>query len=264
MRLTCSVAVVTVTIVRIATFNILNGRSPGDGQVDVERYRHAVRLLDTDLLGLQEVDLNQPRSRHVDLTAIAAQVMGVAEHRFVAALVGDPDATWSAATGDEPPDAAAYGVAFLSRYPVLAWRTIRLAGAPVPVPRRSHRRRLPIWVRDEPRVAVVAEVDSPLGRLDVVTTHLSFLRLWNRRQLRSLLTGLGSPSNPVVLMGDLNMGPGPAGRISRMRSLARAPTFPAWAPRGQIDHILTNGRMEADGESVRLPMSDHRALVVEL
>jgi endonuclease/exonuclease/phosphatase family metal-dependent hydrolase len=249
---------------RIATFNILSGRSPEDDQVDEERYRRAIHLLDADLLGLQEVDRNQPRSRHADLTAIAADVMGAAEHRFVAALAGTPGATWSAATGDEQPDSAAYGVAFLSRYPVLGWRTIRLPGAPVPVPHRFHGRRLPTWVRDEPRVAVVAEVDSPRGRLDVVTTHLSFLRPWNGRQLRLLLAGLDPTPNPVLLMGDLNMGPGPAGRISRMRSLAQAPTFPAPEPREQIDHILTNGGMEAEGEAVRLPMSDHRALVALL
>jgi hypothetical protein len=62
--------------VRIATFNILSGRSPEDGQVDEDRFRAAVRRLDADLLGLQEVDRNQPRSGHADLTVIAAEVMG--------------------------------------------------------------------------------------------------------------------------------------------------------------------------------------------
>ena len=103
---------------RIATFNILSGRSSADDQVDTERFTQAVTSLDADILGLQEVDRNQPRSRHADLTAIAAEAMEAPEHRFVAALRGTPGATWSAATGEEQPDDAAYGVALLSRYPV--------------------------------------------------------------------------------------------------------------------------------------------------
>ena len=39
--------------------------------------------------------------------------MGATEHRFVAALAGTPGATWMAATGEEQPDSAAYGIASL-------------------------------------------------------------------------------------------------------------------------------------------------------
>jgi endonuclease/exonuclease/phosphatase family metal-dependent hydrolase len=250
---------------RIATFNILSGRSPEDDEVDEDRFRAAVRRLDADLLGLQEVDRNQPRSRHADLTAIAAEAMEAPHHVFVAALAGMPGATWSAATGDEHPASAAYGIAFLSRYAVLGWRTVRLPPAPVSIPHRFRGQFLPDWVRDEPRVAVVAEVDTPHGRLDVVTTHLSFLRPWNRRQLRHLLRGLDRTERPMVLMGDLNMGPRPAGRITGLTSLAAGATFPARAPREQIDHILASRELgPAHGAAMELPMSDHRALYADL
>ena len=250
---------------RIATFNILSGRSPADDQVDEDRYRRAVRVIDADLLGLQEVDRNQPRSQHADLTAIAAEEMGAVAHRFVAALAGTPGTTWSAATGDEQPDSAAYGIAFLSRYDVVGWRVVRLPGAPVPIPHRFHGRRLPTWVRDEPRTAVVAEVATPGGRLDVVNTHLSFLRPWNLRQLRLLGAALEPRTRPLVLLGDLNMGPRPAARVTGMRPLARGATFPAGAPREQLDHILaTDDVGPARGTVLELPMSDHRALVADL
>jgi endonuclease/exonuclease/phosphatase family metal-dependent hydrolase len=250
---------------RIATFNILSGRSPEDGRVDERRFTEAIAMLDADLLGLQEVDRNQPRSQHADLTALAAEAMGAPEHRFVAALAGTPGSTWSAATGDEQPDAAAYGVAFLSRYPVLGWEVVRLPPVPARTPHLFHGRRLPEWVRDEPRVAVMAQVDTPAGPLRVVTTHLTFLPWWNGRQLRLLLRALGAPGHdPLVLLGDLNMGRRPAERITRMRPLVTGLTFPAASPTEQIDHVLVRGDLAATGGPVALPMSDHRALVAEV
>ncbi len=255
---------------RIATFNILHGRSPGDDHVDVDRFGSAVRELDADLLGLQEVDRNQPRSRHADLTAAAAEAMGAVEHRFVAALAGTPGSTWFAATGEEQPDAAAYGVAFLSRFPVLGWQVVRLPPVPVRVPMRFRGRWQPEWVRDEPRVAVLADVDSPVGRLTVVTTHLSFLRWWNVRQLRLLMRAARGwaalDRSRLVLLGDLNMGPTRAGSITGLRALAEGATFPVDAPVEQIDHILTDDlAWVAERDAVlRLPVSDHRALAVDV
>jgi endonuclease/exonuclease/phosphatase family metal-dependent hydrolase len=250
---------------RIATFNILNGRSPADDVVDVGRFRAAITEIDADLLGLQEVDRNQPRSAHADLTAIAAEAMRAPHHLFVAAIAGSPGTTWSAATGDEQPDAAAYGVAFLSRHPVVGWQVVRLPAAPLPVPHRFHGRRLPDWVRDEPRVALVAEVETPRGRVDAITTHLSFLSPWNRRQLRLITRALPADGHPTVILGDLNMGRRPAERITGMRPLATGHTFPADDPRVQLDHILSDGQLAAAaGGPLTLPMSDHRALVADV
>src|SRR4051812_25868552 len=101
---------------RLATFNILHGRSMSDDRVDVDRLAAAVATLDADVLALQEVDRDQPRSHLADLTAVAAEAMGAVSHRFVAALSGTPGATWMAATEDDVPGTASYGVALLSRY----------------------------------------------------------------------------------------------------------------------------------------------------
>ena len=88
---------------RLVTFNILGGRSPGEDKVDVPRFAAAVRALQPDVLALQEVDRGQDRTQHADLTAVAASAMDAIDHRFVAALTGTPGATWTAATGDEHP-----------------------------------------------------------------------------------------------------------------------------------------------------------------
>jgi endonuclease/exonuclease/phosphatase family metal-dependent hydrolase len=249
---------------RLVTFNILNGRALHDEQVDDDVLRAAVRDLDPDVLALQEVDRNQPRSNWHDLTAIAAEAMGAQQHRFVAALAGSPGATWEAATGEEQPDAAAYGIALLSRYPVSGWNVVRLPTIPFPTPIRFAGRALPTMVRDEPRVAVAATLDCPAGPVTVATTHLSFVNWWNGRQLRHLVASLQSLPRPMLLTGDLNMGVERAERISGMTSLARHPTFPAVDPHEQLDHVLADRPLPARTEVRRLPLSDHLALVVDL
>ncbi|WP_345713351.1 endonuclease/exonuclease/phosphatase family protein [Kineococcus glutinatus] len=252
---------------RVATFNILHGRSPVDGRVDLDRFAAAVKALDADVLGLQEVDRDQPRSFGADLTAVAAEAMGAPEHQFVAALAGTPGATWMAATGDEQPGSASYGIALLSRLPVHSWETIRLPAPPTRMPVRFSGRRWPVLAQDEPRVAVAAVVDGPQGPLTVVTTHLSFVPRWNTWQLRRLVRALSSCCpEPLLLTGDLNMETDASVRTSGLRPLAHAPTFPAEAPVRQLDHVLARGDV---GEVVSVsapeaPMSDHRPLVVDL
>jgi endonuclease/exonuclease/phosphatase family metal-dependent hydrolase len=250
---------------RVATFNILHGRSPVDDRVDIDRYAEAVRTLDADVLALQEVDRNQPRSANADLTAVAAEAMGAVEHRFVAALSGSPGATWMAATGDEQPDATAYGIALLSRRPVSSWEILRLGKPPTPVPMRFNGRRRPELVRDEPRVAVGARIEGPTGELMVLNTHLSFVWWWGRRQLRQVVSAQEGCER-VVLLGDLNMGPAAARRITGMRPLVSGATFPAQHPIEQLDHVLARGDV-GRVETCRiheLPMSDHRAMSVDL
>lgn len=254
-----------VWTMRVATFNILHGRSPADDRVDVDRFATAVAALDADVLALQEVDRNQPRSANADLTAVAAEAMGAQEHRFVAALSGSPGATWIAATGEEQPDAAAYGIALLSRYPVTAWEVVRLPPPPTPVPMWFRGGRLPELVRDEPRVAVAAQVQGPDRLLTVANAHLSFVGWWGRRQLRQVMASLEA-SKDLLLAGDLNMAPDPAVRLTGMTPLVTAETFPVEAPREQLDHLLARGQVgRLRGSSVHaLPLSDHRALSVDL
>jgi len=251
---------------RLATFNILHGRSPADGRVDVPRFRDAIASLDADVLGLQEVDRDQPRSGGADLTAVAAEAMGAVAHRFVAALSGTPGATWMAATGQEQPGSAAYGIALLSRHPVASWQVVRLPELRGRVPVWFRGRRRPVLVTDEPRVAVVADVEAPAGRVTVAVTHLSFVPGWNVVQLRRLVRATAPVPGPVVVMGDLNLTGGRPARLTRMRPLASAPTFPVEHPDRQLDHVLARGGLRATGpaRAPALALSDHRPLLVDV
>src|SRR6478609_8084139 len=249
---------------RMATFNILHGRSVHDGVVHRDRLVDAIRELAPDILALQEVDLDQPRSGMADLTAVAAAAMGAQSHRFVAAISGTPGATWMAATGREQPGTAAYGIALLSRFLVDSWQVVHLPRIPARFPMYLPGPRRVQVVHEEPRAAMVARFDTPLGPLTVANTHLSFVPGWNRVQLRRLMRDLRGFPGPRVLMGDLNMTPPAPSRWTRMRSLGEASTFPADEPCHQLDHILTDDRtLRVDGCSApRLPVSDHRALVI--
>lgn len=251
---------------RLATFNILHGRSVHDGAVELDRLAASVKQLDADVLALQEVDCDQPRSGMTDLTAVAAEAMGAISHRFVAAISGTPGATWMAATGEEQPGTATYGIALLSRFPAESWQVVRLPRIPTRFPMYlpgPHRVQV---VHEEPRAAVIARLDSPLGPLTVANTHLSFVPGWNRVQLRSLIRDLRGFEGPRVLMGDLNMTPPAPRRWTGLWPLAEAPTFPAEAPERQLDHILTDDpTLQVDDcRAPELPISDHRALVVDV
>jgi endonuclease/exonuclease/phosphatase family metal-dependent hydrolase len=250
---------------RVATFNILHGRTVGDG-VDPQRLRDCVRRLNPDVLALQEVDCDQARSCRADLTALAAEAMGAVEHRFVAAISGTPGAKWMAASGDEQPGTAAYGIALLSRFPVASWQVVRLPRIPMRFPRYLPGRNRVMIVDEEPRAAVIAQLDTPLGPLTVANTHLSFVPGWNRHQLRGLVHDLRGFPGSRLLIGDLNMTPRAVRRWSAMRPLAVAETFPAAAPDRQLDHILTDDRTLRGGvtEAEPMPISDHRPLVVDL
>jgi len=258
--------------VRIATWNVLSGRDPATMAFDAEVFARCVRTLDADLLALQEVDRAQPRSGGVDLAEMAAAAMGAVETRFAPALVGQPP-HWQPAAHVDGPDPGdpggssgpAYGIALLSRIPVRSWQAVRLSPLAIRVPHAERGAGWPRLVRDEQRVAIIADLETLEGPVRVVATHLSFLRVSQGRQLREVLRHLQGGPARAILMGDLNMGPRRVARLTGLNPLVLAPTFPAWEPRRQLDHVLGVGvRLAAQGRAVALPLSDHRALVAEM
>lgn len=280
---------------RLATFNLLHGRTPADGVVSPERLQDAVAALDADVLALQEVDHEQPRSGQVDQTALAAAAAGARDARFVPAVVGTPGVAWRPAeVHDVPGGAPTYGIGLVSRLPVAHWRRIELGTSPATLPLLVDARR-PAFVRDEPRLALAAVLAPPSPVGTVVATHLSFAPGFNVVQLARLARAVRDLPEPVVLLGDLNLpGPVPAAVLrwsasgapappravpqrwsasgaaappQRWHPLARAATFPSERPRVQFDHVLARAAAAPtvrEARAVATPVSDHRALVVEL
>lgn len=237
------------------------------------RLVEACSSLDADVLALQEIDRAQVRSGGVDQTAAVAAGMGAVAWRFQPALIGEPGATWRAATdgdtggGDADTGvASAYGVGLVSRLPVRAWHVVRLRAArvrsPVMVP--GGRGRF-ILLPDEPRVAVAAEVETRAGLILVATAHLSFVPGWNVVQLRAVTRDLAGRGMPCVLLGDLNMPGGVPAAVTGWRALAHVRTFPGAKPSLQIDHALGHGMLPVvrRAEARAMGLSDHRAMVLD-
>jgi endonuclease/exonuclease/phosphatase family metal-dependent hydrolase len=251
---------------RLATWNILHGRTTADSAVDGDRFAGAVAALGADVLALQEVDRGLARSGMLDLAAIAAEAMGGAAARFAPALIGDPAGEWRPADdADLETSAGGYGVALVSREPVLRWHVLRLEP--------SERFRVPyrpaaggvVWVRDEPRVAVAATIRTAAGERTVAATHLSFVPGVNVRQLRRTVRWLEALPGPRLLLGDLNLPNALARRATGWHPLAEQRTFPADRPLVQLDHVLSDEPLPARRVRVpRPPLSDHLPLVVEL
>jgi endonuclease/exonuclease/phosphatase family metal-dependent hydrolase len=260
-----------VTELRIATFNVLHGLSLADGTVDAGLLRDAAKTLDADVLGLQEVDRQQPRSGGVDQTEAVAQALEARWWRFVPAVHGTPGpvVSWTAATEEDGTGTSGptYGIGLVSRLPVRHWRVRRFEPAPLGLPLLVPGKRGLTRVPDEPRLAVAALVDGPSGPLTVVNTHLSFVPGWNVGQLRRLVRWVADMPAPRLIIGDFNLPGGLPHTITRLRQLARVPTYPAYAPRVQFDHVLADGIAlhQVHGvNALHLAISDHCALTVDL
>lgn len=255
-----------ITALRVGTWNLLHGLAPDSGAVNGEALSGDVLALeaghlDLDLLAIQEVDELQPRSGMRSQTEEIAKALQATDHHFLAAVEGTPGESWQPAThaGGGPQ----YGIGLISRLPVQQWHELRLpsahSGMPLLVPTEKGPRL--IYVSDEPRVAVAAQLEG----LTIACTHLSFVPGRNIRQLRAVMRWLNRLPGPRLLVGDFNLPGGIPRRVTGWSALARAATYPAWKPRVQFDHILADRPWQVDSVSTpHLKVSDHRPLVVEI
>ena len=211
---------------RVATFNIHHGEGP-DGRVDLERVADAIRSFEADLIALQELDRNLPRSGEVDQAAVLAELLGREVHFF---------ATLSRTKGE-------YGLGLIADEAA----EIRFAS-------------LPHEGQVEPRGLITCRWRG----ITVLATHLARDEASRRLQTVHLgETGASAPP-PVMLLGDLNQTRrhlGPLREAGFHLPRARRPTVRL----SQIDHILPGPgvALEALWTAAR-GVSDHLALVAEI
>jgi endonuclease/exonuclease/phosphatase family metal-dependent hydrolase len=163
----------------VATLNIWNRFGPWEQRLIA--IREGVRALAPDLLGMQEVlRLDPGEGDGLDQAAVVAEGFG-----YHIAYGRAHDQRW-------------YGNAVLSRWPIL----------------RSQVFELPRSGADERRVLLLAEVDSPHGRIPFFVTHLNWrfgdghVREAQVREIARCVESLVTPDAfPPILVGDFNAEP---------------------------------------------------------
>lgn len=249
-------------LLRITTWNLLNGRSLVDGQADAQTLKQGIddllKEFSPDIIGIQEVDFDQVRSGRIHQAEKIAEWMGAKAFRYHPTVLGTPGDIWSAHDGES--DGASYGIALISKIPVRQWHVKKLKKAPfgiplaVPTPRGVRMR----YVPDEPRVAIAAELED--GTI-VAVTHLSFVPGFNVRQLRVITRWLSSLGRRVILVGDFNLPWGLASKLSGLTSLTQSPSYPSWDPKVQFDYILASHGIEGrEFIHQQGSISDHRPI----
>ena len=197
----------------VVTFNLQHGEPLTGDARSAQHLAAAARDVPGDVIALQEVDKGQARSGRVDQTAVLAETLGFRWHRFAAAFGGSVRGLRRRPVPAHVPGGAGYGVALLSRWPVVSWHVRPLRGGPVRVSRAGSRP----WVRvrvDPPRVLLAAVVQAPDGPVAVGCTHLSTDPPTARRQLAESARALRTLPGPHLLLGDLNLGPDDAARAA--------------------------------------------------
>lgn len=219
-----------------------------------------------DVVLLQEVDRGLRRSGGLDQAAVLADRLGMT-HRFAASLAGSVGGSLLPARTSTP--GSGYGVALLTRLPVVTWHVMRLRGGGP-----GRRRGFPAWSPrgwswDAGRVLLAAVLRTEDGPLSVGVTHLSVLPVVARHQLAVAAHGLLTLPGPHLLGGDLNLSPGALASSEvvpgLLAPLATGLTFTNARPRTQIDHLLGAGLVAAGPARVHhLSVSDHAGLSVDV
>lgn len=236
------------------SYNIKSGSSGG-----IRGLAAAMRPVDADVVGLQEVDRGTVRSGDADQAAELASALGLQHAVF------GPAVPW--------PGGGEYGVALLSRFSLEDVRTLALFvpdGADVPESLR------------EPRLALSATVRPPRGKpFRVFVTHFGLAPEQRSIQARELAAAVQQAAvhGATIVLGDLNAEPGAQELAPLFRELQDAHaaldpldrlTFPAAArpPNGiAIDYVLASADVHVTRAEVVKDVaeaSDHDLCVARL
>ncbi|HET7550825.1 MAG TPA: glycoside hydrolase family 3 N-terminal domain-containing protein [Gemmatimonadaceae bacterium] len=238
---------------RVLVYNIHAGKDAA-GADNLAGVAKLVRTSGADVVLLQEVDQGTRRSGGVDQPAVLAARTGM-HVAFGSSLDYD---------GGE------YGVAILSRWPIVRDTLIHL---PVTPPQQR------AGGSYEPRGALRVQIASPMGRLTVIDTHLDPSRddHWRRQEadtIASLVAQARRSGALVIAGGDFNSTPESAvqaalrdGMRDSWTECAKGDgfTYPADVPVKRIDYLYLGDSIHCrSARVVETRVSDHRPLLVEL
>ena len=226
-----------------------------------------------DVIALQEVDVQQQRSGHGNQVAEIAEIIGAEHWAFAPAMYGTPGEKWHGIKDpmvfDEKsslPNEAMYGIGIVSKVPVKRWHRINLGKAPLGLPLLVAGEKRPrlIYVSDEPRSALVAELENGIS---ITTTHLSFVPVKNALQLKKIAKWVEQLPGIHIMTGDFNLPWGLGPKIAGWNDLAKGPTYPSWKPNIEFDYIMSKELQPSDVTShihQHYGVSDHRAISISV
>jgi endonuclease/exonuclease/phosphatase family metal-dependent hydrolase len=167
--------------IKVMSYNIHHANPPSKPDlIDMEAIANTISKLQPDLVALQEVDVNTKRSGNLDQAAWLAKKLNM--NVFFAKAIDH--------------DGGEYGVAILSKYPILEKEIIRLPTK--------------VETKGEPRVLATVIVGLPNGRkIKFGCTHLDAQKEETNRlmQAEALISRGRSEKLPFILAGDWNARP---------------------------------------------------------
>lgn len=269
---------------RVISWNLLHGQvipplAEKDWQQNlISSAKDVAKHFQPDFISLQEVDYLQPRSGNINQTKLIAESMGLKYWYYLPALLGTPGSRWQKVKNLEPgiisqntnnpsPNTS-YGIGFATSVPIKKIYTKALGrsiiGMPLLIPKDNGKGARFIYVKDEPRVALIAELENGLT---IATTHLSFVPFVNVFQLNRLIIALKKLSGVPVLVGDLNLPANIPSKLSSFKSVISQSTYPSWKPKIQFDYIMVANNQEVQAiplSTIKPDISDHVPIGAEL
>jgi endonuclease/exonuclease/phosphatase family metal-dependent hydrolase len=280
--------VAPVQKMRVISWNLLHGQKiPPTGtqnwQVELETAAKTVSdKMQPDFLALQEVDNFQSRSGFINQSKLIAESMQLKHWAYLPTLIGTPGEKWRAvkdlnqaiitSENHQSNDVASYGIALATNQPIKKLYVKKLGrsliGMPLLIPKDNGKGVRFIYVKDEPRVALIAELENGFT---IATTHLSFVPGVNIYQLNKISSFLKKLAGISVLMGDLNLPANLPSKLSGFRSVLSQSTYPSWGPKIQFDYIMARKSLLKDSrlihqeiKSTNPGISDHIPIGVML
>ena len=280
--------VAPVQKMRVISWNLLHGQKippthTQNWQVELETAAKTVSdKMQPDFLALQEVDNFQSRSGFINQSKLIAESMQLKHWAYLPTLIGTPGEKWHAvkdlnkaiitSENHQSNDVASYGIALATNQPIKKLYVKKLGrsliGMPLLIPKDNGKGVRFIYVKDEPRVALIAELENGFT---IATTHLSFVPGVNIFQLNKLSSFLKKLAGISVLMGDLNLPANLPSKLSGFRSVLSQSTYPSWGPKIQFDYIMARKSLLKDSrlihqeiKSTNPGISDHIPIGVML
>ena len=274
-------------MMRVISWNLLHGQkipptNSQDWQAEVvSAAKKIADELQPNFIALQEVYYFQSRSNLTNQTKLVAESMQLKYWAYLPTLIGTPGEKWRSVKDlknsiitessiDKNPKAS-YGIALATNWPIKKLYVKKLGrsiiGMPLLIPKDDGKGVRFIYVKDEPRVALIAELENGYT---IATTHLSFVPGVNVFQLNKLSSYLKKLPGLALLTGDLNLPANLPSKFSGFKSLISQATYPSWKPKIQFDYImLRKSKLKSISsikpiKSTATGISDHTPIGVEI